>query len=94
MRHEARTKRRLGARARRVFLVSRPRRSGVSEQDAGGARLQELLAQLDTTLAELEAVEDSADAVERLTVMAELAREVQAEIDRLRREGDAADAPA
>jgi soluble cytochrome b562 len=64
----------------------------VSEPDTGGRRLQDLLAQLETTLAELEAADDSADAVERLTAMAELARDIQMEIDRLRREGDAADA--
>lgn len=66
----------------------------MSEPDTSGQRLQELLAQLETTLAELESADDSADAVERLTAMAGLAREVQAEIDRLRREGDAADASA
>jgi hypothetical protein len=49
-------------------------------------RLQELLAQLDATLGELEKVEDSEEAVERLATMAELAREVQDEVDRLRRE--------
>jgi hypothetical protein len=64
----------------------------VSEADTAGRRLQDLLARLETTLAELEAVDDSAGAVERLTAMAELAREIQMEIDRLRREGDAADA--
>jgi hypothetical protein len=51
------------------------------------ARLQELLQQLETTLGELESTEDSEQAVERLGDMAELAREVQAEIDRARREG-------
>lgn len=51
------------------------------------ARLQELLQRLETTLAELESTEDSEQAVERLGSMAELAREVQAEIDRARREG-------
>ncbi len=56
------------------------------------ARLQELLARLEATLAELEQTDDSEQAVERLTAMGELAREVQAEIDRLRR--DAPDAPA
>jgi regulator of sirC expression with transglutaminase-like and TPR domain len=49
-------------------------------------KLQELLAQLDATLGELEKVEDSEEAVERLATMAELAREVQDEVDRLRRE--------
>jgi hypothetical protein len=51
------------------------------------ARLQELLQRLETTLAELESTEDSEQAVERLGSMAELARDVQAEIDRARREG-------
>jgi hypothetical protein len=51
------------------------------------ARLQELLQRLEKTLGELEATEDSEQAVERLGDMAELAREVQAEIDRARREG-------
>ena len=61
--------------------------------DADSARrLQELLAQLEGTLADLESTDDSEGAVDRLSAMAELAREVQAEIDRLRRE--APDAPA
>ena len=49
-------------------------------------RLQELLVSLDEELAALEQTDDSEGAVERLAAMAELAREVQAEIDRLRRE--------
>jgi uncharacterized tellurite resistance protein B-like protein len=49
-------------------------------------RLQELLARLDETLAALEGADDPEVAVEQLTEMAELAREVQGEIDRLRRE--------
>jgi|SoiMethySBSTD1v2_1073268.scaffolds.fasta_scaffold6694506_2 hypothetical protein len=49
-------------------------------------RLQELLARLDETLAKLEATDDPEHAVEQLTDMAELARDVQGEIDRLRRE--------
>lgn len=56
------------------------------------ARLQELLARLEATLGDLESTEDSEGAVERLGQMAELAREVQAEIDRARREGPDADA--
>ena len=56
------------------------------------ARLQELLQRLEKTLGDLEATEDSEQAVERLGDMAELAREVQAEIDRARREGPDADA--
>ena len=51
-----------------------------------GNRLQELLASLDGEVTALEGMEDSEGAVERLAAMAELAREVQAEIDRLRRE--------
>jgi hypothetical protein len=53
-------------------------------------RLEELLARLEATLAELERSGDSQDAVEKLSSMAELAREVQAEIERLR--GTARDA--
>jgi hypothetical protein len=52
-------------------------------------RLEELLARLESELAALEGADDSEQAVERLAAMAELAREVQAEIDRLRRESDA-----
>lgn len=55
-------------------------------------RLQELLAELEETLAAIERSGESEDAVELLATMAELAREVQAEIDRLRRE--APDAPS
>ncbi len=62
----------------------------MSDADAGG-RLQELLAELESTLAELERTGDSEGAVETLAAMGELAREVQAEIDRLRHE--APDAP-
>jgi len=55
-------------------------------------RLQQLLARLEATLGELESSDDADAAVERLGQMAELAREVQAEIDHARREG--ADAPS
>jgi thioester reductase-like protein len=51
-----------------------------------GLRLQELLSRLDAELAALERTDASEDAVDRLTQMADLAREVQSEIDRLRRE--------
>ncbi len=64
----------------------------MSEPESG-TRLQELLARLDAALAELEQSDDSEEAVEMLTAMAELAREVQAEIERLRREAPE-DAPA
>ncbi len=50
-------------------------------------RLQELLARLEATLAELEGTDDSGIAVERLSDMAELAKQVQFEIDRAKREG-------
>ena len=53
-------------------------------------RLQELLARLEETLAQLERSDDSQTAVEKLSAMAELARDVQAEIDRLRRESPGA----
>jgi hypothetical protein len=66
----------------------------VSAPEAGG-RLQELLAELDATLADLERSGESEDVVDKLAAMAELARGVQAEIDRLRRETAAEDdAPA
>ncbi len=55
-------------------------------------RLQELLSRLDAELAALERTDASDEAVDRLTQMADLAREVQSEIDRLRREER--DAPA
>ena len=51
------------------------------------ARLQNLLGRLEATLGDLESTEDSDAAVERLGEMAELAREVQSEIERARREG-------
>jgi hypothetical protein len=57
-----------------------------------GSRLEGLLAELEETLAAIEKTEESDEAVELLATMAELAREVQAEIDRLR--ADAPDAPA
>ena len=49
-------------------------------------RLQALLARLEAALSDLESSGDSEVAVDRLGEMAELAREVQAEIDRARRE--------
>lgn len=57
-----------------------------------GSRLEVLLAELEETLAAIEKTEESDEAVELLATMAELAREVQAEIDRVR--ADAPDAPA
>ena len=58
---------------------TRSQASGAAER-----RLQGLLGRLDEALAELERSTDSEDAVEKLSSMAELARDVQAEIERLR----------
>jgi hypothetical protein len=51
------------------------------------ARLQELLARLEKAREELEATDDPERAVEILSDLAEVAKEVQAEIERARREG-------
>jgi uncharacterized tellurite resistance protein B-like protein len=60
----------------------------VSESESVSVvRLQELLARLEATLAELEGTEDPEVAVERLADMAELAKQVQSESDRAKREG-------
>ena len=60
--------------------------------DAASLRhVQELVARLEGALAELERSDDSERAVQQLEDMAELAKEVQAEIDRARREGTDAD---
>lgn len=56
------------------------------------ARLQELLARLESAHAELEKTEDPETAIGILGELSDLAREVQAEIERARRE--AADASA
>lgn len=50
------------------------------------ARLQELLARLEKARVDLEATDDPERAVEVLSDLAELAKEVQAEIERARRE--------
>ena len=50
-------------------------------------RLQGLLERLEEALKELEVAGDAETAVERLGAMAELAKEVQAEIDEARRQG-------
>ena len=56
-----------------------------------GARLEELLGEIEALQSQLEASEDPDGAVGLLTQMSELAREVQAEVERLRLEaaGDA-----
>ena len=50
------------------------------------AELHELVTRLEAALAALEETEDSERAVETLGEMSDLAKEIQAEIDRARRE--------
>jgi hypothetical protein len=52
-------------------------------------RLHELLDRLEGARAELEATEDAERAVELLQDLADLAKQVQAEVERARREADA-----
>jgi predicted ribosome quality control (RQC) complex YloA/Tae2 family protein len=59
-----------------------------SEPDAV-ARLQELLEKVEATRAALETADDPERAVEILQELADLAKEVQAEVERARREADA-----
>jgi hypothetical protein len=56
-----------------------------------GERLEQLLQEIEALQSELEGTEDPDGAVDLLTKMSELAREVQAEVERLRLEaaGDA-----
>ena len=60
----------------------------MSEPDAV-ARLQELLEKVESARAQLEASDDPERAVEILQELAELAKEVQAEVENARREADA-----
>jgi hypothetical protein len=53
------------------------------------ARLQELLEKVESARAELEGTEDPERAVQILQELADLAKEVQAEVERARREADA-----
>ena len=53
------------------------------------ARLQELLEKVEAARAELERSEDPERAVEVLRQLAELAKEVQGEVEQARREADA-----
>ena len=53
------------------------------------ARLQELLEKVESARAELEAADDPERAVQVLQELADLAKEVQAEVERARREADA-----
>lgn len=59
-----------------------------SEPDAV-ARLQELLEKVEAARAELETADDPERAVEILQELADLAKEVQTEVERARREADA-----
>jgi hypothetical protein len=60
----------------------------MNEPDAVG-RLQELLEKVEAARGELEGVEDPERAVQVLQELADLAKEVQAEVDRARRDADA-----
>ena len=53
------------------------------------ARLQELLEKVEAARAELEGTDDQERAVQILQELADLAKEVQAEVERARREADA-----
>jgi hypothetical protein len=53
------------------------------------ARLQELLEKVENARAALEGTEDPERAVQILQELADLAKEVQAEVERARREADA-----
>ncbi|MGH3021179.1 MAG: hypothetical protein ACRDNR_13635 [Gaiellaceae bacterium] len=60
----------------------------MSEPDAV-ARLQDLLDKVEAARGELEGVDDPERAVEVLQELADLAKEVQAEVERARRDADA-----
>lgn len=60
----------------------------MSEPDAV-ARLQELLDKVEAARGELEDADDPERAVEVLQELADLAKEVQAEVERARRDADA-----
>jgi len=53
------------------------------------ARAESLLERLDATRATLEATDDPEQAIELLAELSDLAKEVQAEIERAKREADA-----
>lgn len=53
------------------------------------SRLQDLLARLEKARAQLEATDDPEQAVDVLQSLADLAKEIQAEIERARRESPA-----
>jgi hypothetical protein len=60
----------------------------MSEPDAV-ARLQDLLEKVEASRVELEETDDPERAVQVLQELADLAKEVQAEVERARREADA-----
>jgi hypothetical protein len=59
------------------------------DQPDAVARLQELLENVESARARLEETDDPERAVEVLQELADLAKEVQAEVERARREADA-----
>jgi hypothetical protein len=59
------------------------------EQPDAVARLQELLEKVEAARAELESADDPERAVQILQELADLAKEVQAEVERARRQADA-----
>jgi hypothetical protein len=63
--------------------------SGSEREPDAVARLQELLEKVESARAELEGTEDPERAVQILQQLADLAKEVQAEVERARREADA-----
>jgi predicted ribosome quality control (RQC) complex YloA/Tae2 family protein len=63
--------------------------SGPAGEPDAVARLQELLDKVESARAQLETADDPERAVEILQELAELAKEVQAEVERARREADA-----
>ena len=52
------------------------------------SRAEELLARLETARAKLEATEDPDDAIKVLSELAEIARQVETELERARREAE------
>jgi hypothetical protein len=63
--------------------------SGSAGEPDAVARLQELLDKVESARAQLETADDPERAVEILQELAELAKEVQAGVERARREADA-----
>jgi uncharacterized protein (DUF3084 family) len=60
-----------------------------AEQPDAVAQLQDLLEKVEAARAQLESADDPERAVEILQELAELAKEVQAEVERARRQADA-----